>query len=64
MHTHYAVQETVLAPETGLLNQVPAIVMEDGQAVSRFQGFQGVCVYIYIYVYIRTCNNIRPESER
>ena len=46
MHTHHAVQEVVLAPGTGLLTQVPAIVSLLWRMDRQFQGFkvQGVCM--------------------
>ena len=48
MHTHHAVQEVVLAPGTGLLTQVPAIVSLLWRMDRQFQGsrFQGVCVCV------------------
>ena len=52
MHTHHAVQEVVLAPGTGLLTQVPAIVSLLWRMDRQFQGFKVsmyVCMYIYSY---------------
>ena len=60
MHTHHAVQEVVLAPGTGLLTQVPAIVSLLWRMDRQFQGFKvsryvSMCVYMCIYVIVCVC---------
>ena len=56
MHTHHAVQEVVLAPGTGLLTQVPAIVSLLWRMDRQFQGFkvQGMYVCMYVCICIHT----------